>query len=63
MQFEFKVWCAKWWGKWQEYRYRYFLRNVYGVIHVGANSGQERAKSFPEARWILGVKRALFDPT
>ena len=40
MQFKFKVWCAKWWGKWQ--RSRHFLSKVHGVIHVGANSGQER---------------------
>ena len=40
MQFEFKVWCAKWWAKWK--RSRHFLRKVRGVIHVGANSGQER---------------------
>ena len=40
MQVEFKVWCAKWWAKWK--RSRHFLRKVRGVIHVGANSGQER---------------------
>jgi len=40
MQFELKAWCAKWWAK--SKRSRHFLRKVRGVIHVGANSGQER---------------------
>jgi FkbM family methyltransferase len=39
--FVFSAWCDKWLGKWG--RPRSFLRKVNGVIHVGANIGQERA--------------------
>lgn len=40
MKFSFRAWRAKWVHKWQ--LRRSFLNRVDGVIHVGANSGQER---------------------
>jgi FkbM family methyltransferase len=40
MKFSFRAWCAKWAHKW--HLRRSFLNQVKGVIHVGANSGQER---------------------
>jgi FkbM family methyltransferase len=39
--FVFSAWCAKWYGKWQGRKS--FLRKVSGLIHIGANVGQERS--------------------
>jgi len=38
----FSAWCAKWFGKWR--RRESFLPKVKGVIHIGANVGQERSR-------------------